>query len=132
MMLAGRGLGSANYRPTRAVKDQPDCSIHSKRDQAVYHDGEHGRYFKHHVAYCRRADQSGKGEQEQVGNPVNQGNDRAAGIGADKHQRDAKGNEHLDYPEHQPDQLNGLKRKNALVASRFLLRGGYLCRSAVV
>jgi hypothetical protein len=110
MVLASRGLGGAHYRSTRAVKDQPDCPFHSKRNQAIYHDREHGRYFKHHFAYARRSNQSVKGEQEQVGDPVDQGNYRTAWIGTNEHQCYAKHNEHLDYPEQQPDQLGGFKK----------------------
>ena len=93
MVLAGRGLGGAYHRPARAVKDQPDCSFHSPCDQGIDHHCEHGREFKYHAAGCRRADHTGKGEEEQVGKPIDQGNYRAIRISPYQLQAYAKRNE---------------------------------------
>ena len=121
MVLAGRGLGGGHSRPIRAVEDQPDYSFYSPRDQAIDHHCEHGREFEYHAAGRWRTDQSGKWEQEQVGKPIDQGNDRAIGIGPNQLQSDAKRNERLKDAEQQPDQLCGFKSKDALFAFRVSL-----------
>lgn len=121
MALAGRSLRGAHNRAARAVEDQPDYSFRSPSEQGIDQHCEHGREFEHHVASRWRADQSGKGEQKQVGEPIDQGNDRAIGIGPDQHQSDAQRNQGLEDAEQQPDQLSGLKSEDALFAFRFSL-----------
>ena len=117
-MLAGRGLSGADHRPMRAVKDQPDYSFYNPGDQAIDQHGEHGREFEHHVAGRWRTDQPGKGEQEQVGKPIDQGDYQAARIGTDQFQPDAKRYKCLEDAKQQPDQLSGLKSKDTLFAFR--------------
>ena len=117
-MLAGRGSSGADHGSIRAVKDQPDYSFYNPRDQAIDQHCEHGRKFEHQIAGRRRADQPGKGEQEQVGKPIDQGDYRAIRIGTHQFQSDAKRDERLEDAEQQPDQLSGLKSKDTLFAFR--------------
>ena len=95
-MFARCGLRSADYRSARSVEDQPDGSLHSPGDQGIDEHCKHGGEFKYHAAICWRANQSGKGEQEQGGKSVDQGDDWAIGIGTDEFQAYAQQNERLE------------------------------------
>ena len=121
MVLAGCSFSNSYHWATRTVKNQPDSSFHSPRDQAIDQHCKHGREFKHHVAGRWRADQICKGEQEQGCKPIDQGNYRAVGIGPNQLQSDAKRNDGLEDSEQQPNQLSGLKSEDALLSFWFAL-----------
>ena len=121
MALTGGSLSGADYRSTRAVKEHPNHSFHSPCDQGIDHHGKEGGEFQYHAASSWCGSHAFKGEQEKGRKPIDQGHNRAPGVGADQFESDAERNEGFEDAQEQPDQLGNLKSEDALFAFRFLL-----------
>ena len=121
MILAGGSFSDSHYSAARAIKDHIDRSFDRPCDQRVDRHGKEGGQFQNHAAGGRCCGHAFKGEQEQVGKPIDQGDDRTFGIGSDQLKSDAQRDHGFKDPKYQPDQLSGFKCEDALFPAWFSL-----------